>query len=160
MNELPSGTVTFLFTDIEDSTRFRQEQPEVMSSAHAQHNAILYEVIEANNGFIFQTVGDSISAAIHNTVEALRAAGVDASLVIWPKMRRVWHLKVNRNSVRVPPWEATNPRFRFLSLTQAPAPVSSAALQLTLLRMSRGRVAPGRFPGTGYVPFAWALPSC
>jgi len=74
MNGLPSGTVTFLFTDIEDSTRLWREQPEAMSSAHAQHNAILREAIEANNGFIFQIVADSFSAAFHNTMDALRAA--------------------------------------------------------------------------------------
>jgi predicted ATPase/class 3 adenylate cyclase len=70
---LPSGTVTFLFTDIEGSTRLWREQPEAMASAHAQHNAILREAIESNNGYIFQIVADSFSAAFHNTVDALRA---------------------------------------------------------------------------------------
>ena len=45
---LPSGTVTFLFTDIEGSTRLWQEQPEAMSIAHARHDAILRETIESN----------------------------------------------------------------------------------------------------------------
>jgi predicted ATPase/class 3 adenylate cyclase len=71
---LPSGTVTFLFTDIEDSTRLWQEQPEPMSSAHAQHDAILREAIESNHGYIFQIVGDSFSAAFHNALDGLRAA--------------------------------------------------------------------------------------
>ena len=74
MSSLPSGTVTFLFTDIEGSTRLWQEQPEAMSYAHAQHNAILREAIEANNGFIFQIVGDSFSAAFFNAADALHAA--------------------------------------------------------------------------------------
>jgi class 3 adenylate cyclase len=47
MDQLPSGTVTFLFTDIEDSTRLWQEQPEAMSLAHALHDKILHEAIEA-----------------------------------------------------------------------------------------------------------------
>ena len=71
MADHPTGTVTFLFTDIEDSTRLWQEQPEAMSVAHARHNEILSEAINANNGFIFRIVGDSFNAAFHNTVDAL-----------------------------------------------------------------------------------------
>jgi len=74
MNSLPSGTVTFLFTDIEGSTHLWQEQPEAMSVAHAQHDAILREAIESNHGYIFQIVGDSFSAAFHNAVDGVSAA--------------------------------------------------------------------------------------
>ncbi|HEX6033474.1 MAG TPA: adenylate/guanylate cyclase domain-containing protein, partial [Anaerolineales bacterium] len=74
MNELPSGTVTFLFTDIQDSTHLWQEQPEAMSVAHKRHDAILRDAIESNNGYIFQVVGDSFSAAFHNTSDCLHAA--------------------------------------------------------------------------------------
>jgi predicted ATPase/class 3 adenylate cyclase len=70
---LPSGTVTFLFTDIEGSTRLWQEQPEEMAIAHARHDSILRASIESNNGYIFQVVGDSFSAAFHNALDALRA---------------------------------------------------------------------------------------
>jgi len=63
MMSIPSGTVTFLFTDTEDSTRLWQEQPEAMTGAHAQHEAILREAIESNHGYVFQVVGDSFSAA-------------------------------------------------------------------------------------------------
>jgi predicted ATPase/class 3 adenylate cyclase len=73
MGKLPSGTVTFLFTDIEGSTRLWQEKPEAMSIAHARHDEILREAIELNHGYVFQTVGDSFSAAFHNTIDALRA---------------------------------------------------------------------------------------
>ena len=41
MPELPSGTVTFLFTDIEGSTRLWEEHPEAMQAALARHDAIL-----------------------------------------------------------------------------------------------------------------------
>ena len=66
MDKFPSGTVTFLFTDIEDSTRLWQEHPEEMSHAHALHDKILHEAMEANNGYVFQIVGDSFSVAFHN----------------------------------------------------------------------------------------------
>ena len=73
MDKLPSGTVTFLFTDIEDSMRLWQEQPEAMSHAHALHDQILHEAIGANHGYLFQIVGDSFSVAFHNAQDALRA---------------------------------------------------------------------------------------
>src|SRR5512139_2278734 len=71
---LPSGTVTFLFTDIEDSTHLWQEQPEAMAQAHALHDQILHEAIEANHGYVFQIVGDSFSVAFHNAIDGLKAA--------------------------------------------------------------------------------------
>src|SRR5512141_2935519 len=74
MSELPSGTVTFLFTDIEGSTKLWQEQPEAMASAHARHDEILRTAIESNHGYIFQIVGDSFSAAFHTAMDGLRAA--------------------------------------------------------------------------------------
>jgi len=74
MNNLPTGTVTFLFTDIEGSTHLWQEQPEAMSFAHAQHDEILREAIESNHGYVFQIVGDSFSAAFHNAIDGLCAA--------------------------------------------------------------------------------------
>ena len=73
MDRLPSGTVTFLFTDIEDSTRLWQEQPAAMSNAHALHDRILHEAIEANHGYVFQIVGDSFSVAFDNAQDALVA---------------------------------------------------------------------------------------
>ena len=69
----PTGTVTFLFTDIEDSTRLWQEQPEAMARAHALHDRILREAIETNHGHVFQVVGDSFGAAFHNAQDALTA---------------------------------------------------------------------------------------
>lgn len=74
MGRLPTGTVTFLFTDIEDSTRLWQEQPEAMAQAHALHDQILHEAMEANHGYVFQIVGDSFSVAFHNARDGLQAA--------------------------------------------------------------------------------------
>jgi predicted ATPase/class 3 adenylate cyclase len=71
---LPSGTVTFLFTDIEGSTKLAQEHPDMMPSLLARHNEILNQAIHLHDGFVFQIVGDSFSAAFHSTSEALNAA--------------------------------------------------------------------------------------
>jgi len=74
MSTLPTGTVTFLFTDIEGSTRLWQEEPEAMAVAHARHDVILREAIESNHGYVFQIVGDSFSAAFHNAIDGFYAA--------------------------------------------------------------------------------------
>jgi predicted ATPase/class 3 adenylate cyclase len=74
MSNHPTGTVTFLFTDIEDSTRLWQEQPEAMSIAHARHDEVLRAAIEANHGYVFQIVGDSFCVTFHNAIDGLNAA--------------------------------------------------------------------------------------
>ena len=74
MGMLPSGTVTFLFTDIEGSTRLAQRFPDDLPALLARHHEILNQAIQAHNGFVFQVVGDSFSAAFHNPNDALHAA--------------------------------------------------------------------------------------
>ena len=71
---LPSGTVTFLFTDIEGSTKLWQQFPKAMPDALARHHAILREAIEAHNGYVFQIIGDAFCAAFSNTANGLEAA--------------------------------------------------------------------------------------
>ena len=73
----PSGTVTFLFTDIEGSTRLAQEYPDTWESLRERHHAILQSAMEANNGYIFQIIGDAFCVAFHIAKDALKAA-VDA----------------------------------------------------------------------------------
>jgi len=72
--DLPSGTVTFLFTDIEGSTKLAQEHPKEWETAQARHHAILRAAIESNHGFVFQIIGDAFCAAFHTAGDALRAA--------------------------------------------------------------------------------------
>lgn len=71
---LPKGTVTFLFTDIEGSTRLAQQYADEMPALLARHHAILNQAITAHNGFTFQMVGDSFAAAFHDATAALNAA--------------------------------------------------------------------------------------
>ena len=71
---LPSGTVTFLFTDIEGSTKLAQQYPEEMPALLARHHELLDQVITAHHGFTFQIVGDSYSLAFHNASEAIETA--------------------------------------------------------------------------------------
>jgi len=71
---VPTGTVTFLFTDIEGSTRLWATQHDAMKAALARHDALLREGIEAHGGHVFKTVGDAFCAAFATAVNALEAA--------------------------------------------------------------------------------------
>lgn len=74
MQNPPSGTVTFLFTDIEGSTRRWDQHREEMSSALSQHDAILRSCIEQHGGYVFKTVGDAFCAAFPTPLSAIEAA--------------------------------------------------------------------------------------
>lgn len=74
MNYLPTGTVTFLFTDIEGSTSLAQRYPEALPDLLARHHAILREAIQSHNGTIFRVSGDAFVAAFSTAGEALLAA--------------------------------------------------------------------------------------
>jgi len=74
MGTLPSGKVTFLFTDIEGSTKLAQDYPDESQGLFTRHNEILNQVIEEHNGYVFQVVGDSFSVAFHTAEDALNAA--------------------------------------------------------------------------------------
>src|SRR5262245_50619460 len=73
-SNIPSGTVTFLFTDIEDSTKLWEQLPQEMLIAHARHNQLLREAIESNKGYVFQVIGDAFCAAFDTAGDAIRAA--------------------------------------------------------------------------------------
>ena len=79
---LPTGTVTFLFTDIEGSTKLAQQYPDDMPALLARHNQILHQVIETHKGYIFQTGGDSFSVSFHTASDALNAA-LDAQRLLY-----------------------------------------------------------------------------
>ena len=86
MAALPSGTVTFLFTDIEGSTTLWEQHPEAMRSALARHDTLLRQAIETNHGTVFKTVGDAFCAAFAHAPDALMAA-LDAQLAL---QRQTW----------------------------------------------------------------------
>ena len=74
MAELPTGTVTFLFTDLEGSTRLWQEHPEAMKAALARHDEIVRDAIEGHGGSVVKTTGDGFHAAFATAHEAIDAA--------------------------------------------------------------------------------------
>jgi class 3 adenylate cyclase len=70
----PSGTVTFLFTDIEGSTALAQHDPQAWSAARDRHHAILRRAIESHGGYVFQVIGDAFCAAFGTAGDAVLAA--------------------------------------------------------------------------------------
>jgi class 3 adenylate cyclase len=66
----PAGTVTFLFTDIEGSTRMWEQDSEAMSEALARYDEILRNVIEEHGGYVFKTVGDAFCAGFPTALDA------------------------------------------------------------------------------------------
>jgi hypothetical protein len=74
MADLPRGTVTFLFTDIEGSTALWERDRTAMRAAVNQHLALLREVIANHDGVAFKTVGDAVQATFATAPAALAAA--------------------------------------------------------------------------------------
>jgi predicted ATPase/class 3 adenylate cyclase len=70
----PSGTVTFLFSDIEGSTARWERSRDAMSAAVARHDALMRQTLEAHGGYIFKTMGDEFCAAFFTAPDAIAAA--------------------------------------------------------------------------------------
>ena len=86
MPELPTGTVTFLFTDVEGSTRLWEEHPEAMKAALARHDELVREAIESRRGHVVKTTGDGFHAAFgtaHDAVDAAVAAQLALRTEAW-----------------------------------------------------------------------------
>ena len=95
----PSGTVTFLFSDVEGSTRLWAADKDAMSASLLVHDAILRGAIEGNGGYVFTTAGDSFAAAFARASDAVRAATESQRALtdaVWPgpalKVRMGMHL--------------------------------------------------------------------
>ena len=92
MAEAGSPTRTFLFTDIEGSTRLWEEEPGAMRQALARHDQMLRSMVETHGGAVFSTGGDGFAVAFQNAGSALRAA-VDGQRALvdeeWPVSRPI-----------------------------------------------------------------------
>ena len=74
MPDLPSGTVTFLFTDIEGSTALWERDRQAMAAAVARHIVLVDAAIQAHDGIHFKTVGDAVQAVFPTAPDAIAAA--------------------------------------------------------------------------------------
>jgi len=71
---LPTGTVTFLFSDIEGSTQRWETHREAMKAAVARHEQLMRSAVEQHGGYIFKTMGDAFCVAFPTAPQALSAA--------------------------------------------------------------------------------------
>jgi len=78
----PTGTVTFLFTDIEGSTPLWDSYPDAMGPALARHDEMLRAAVDDHGGYVFSTGGDGVGAVFGRAADAepchLRQLGVFA----------------------------------------------------------------------------------
>jgi predicted ATPase/class 3 adenylate cyclase len=78
---LPSGTVTFLFTDLADSTRVWEREPDAMRAAVARHDVLVQDSVERHGGAVVKSTGDGVMAAFPDATHAV-AAAVDAQRAV------------------------------------------------------------------------------
>jgi TolB-like protein/class 3 adenylate cyclase/Tfp pilus assembly protein PilF len=92
MPQVPTGTVTLLFTDIEGSTRLWEAHPAAMRAALARHDELLRYCIDDHHGHVFKTGGDAFCATFHTASDALSAA-FDAQRALvqepWPEAAKL-----------------------------------------------------------------------
>jgi class 3 adenylate cyclase len=79
---LLSGTITFLFTDIEGSTQLWEQHPDEMGPALQRHDYLLRQAVEEKDGRVFKTVGDAFCAVFEEATKALLAAAA-AQAALW-----------------------------------------------------------------------------
>ena len=87
MAAAPTGTVTFLFTDVESSTQLWERSPDAMRPALARHDEIVRRAIDANGGYVFSTGEDGFAAAFQRTTSAVEAAAMaqrELGAQVWP----------------------------------------------------------------------------
>jgi predicted ATPase/class 3 adenylate cyclase len=73
MSPLPDGELTFVFTDIEGSTRLLERFPADYGRLLARHHELIEDAVEAHRGVVFETIGDAVYAAFDDPAEALAA---------------------------------------------------------------------------------------
>lgn len=97
MVSLPTGTVTFLYTDIEESTRRWEAQPVAMKAAVERHDALLRQAIHEHEGVVFRTEGDAFRASFTTAPQALLAVVAAQRLV----QAEVWQAEIAPIKVRM-----------------------------------------------------------
>ncbi len=102
MSSLPSGTFTFLFTDIEGSTALWEQYHEGMKAVLSCHDALVQRAISSHAGTIVKTTGDGLLAAFENAGQALAAAlSIQQAILAetWPEINpRVVRVRIGIHS--------------------------------------------------------------
>ncbi len=82
MPDLPSGTVTFLFSDIEGSTALWERDRRARAEAVVRHLALLRQAMKAHHGVLYTVVGDAVQATFSNASDGLAAAVAAAQALV------------------------------------------------------------------------------
>jgi predicted ATPase/class 3 adenylate cyclase len=129
-NMLPTGTVTFLFTDVVGNVPIWERDPTAMKAALARHHDILYAAVQHHHGLVFKILGDEFQIAFDVPENALEAA-----------------LEAQRG-LRDEPWGSTGPLMVRMGLHTGPAEVIEGVLDTpdyavshTINRVARIRTA-------------------
>ncbi len=122
---LPEGTVTFLFTDIEGSTRLWDQNPKAMQIAVERHNTLLGEAIESHGGQVFKVIGDEFQAAFTSPLPAVGAALAAQRALVAEKWGAIGAIKV-RMGIHVGPGEVVGDDYAVSHTLNRVARISAA----------------------------------
>lgn len=93
MVKQPTGAVTFLFTDIEGSTRLWEDRPDEMRQAVERHDQLVNQTLAGHDGYVFSTAGDSFAAAFSSPKMAV-AAALSVQQALDSEVWKIGNLKV------------------------------------------------------------------
>lgn len=147
----PTGTVTFLFTDIEGSTKLAQQYPETLPTVLARHHTLLRQAIESHRGFVFQIIGDAFHASFYTVTDAIDAA-IDAQRLLerepWAHGTMRVRMGINTGTARAGATEERAGGYEgYSTLARAERVMSAAHGGQILLSNSSAELARGERPG-------------
>ncbi|HSK66101.1 MAG TPA: adenylate/guanylate cyclase domain-containing protein, partial [Anaerolineales bacterium] len=143
---LPTGTVTFLFTDIEGSTKLAQGYPDTWETLRKYHDTILRNAIESRNGFVFRIVGDAFCAAFPTAGDALQAAlkaQIDLNAKNWEGPPIKVRMGIHTGQADIQP---DGEYLGYLTLTRVQRVMSAAYGGQVLLSNTAAELVHGRLP--------------
>ena len=148
MPDLPSGTVTFLFTDIEGSTALWEQGSAAMATAVERHFHVLREGITAHEGVVFKVVGDAVQAAFPTAPYAVAAAlAAQRGLLLesWPERIGPIRVRVALHTAAATPQDGDYlaPGLNRLSRLLAAAHGGQVLLSLATQDLARDALPPG-----------------
>jgi len=148
MADLPSGTVTFLFTDIEGSTALWERDQAAMSIAVERHFQLLREAVSAHAGVVFKVVGDAVQAAFPTAPHTV-AAALDAQRPLgqenWPESVGPIRVRMALHTAAATPQDGDYlaPGLNRLSRLLAAAHGGQVLLSLATQDLARDALPPG-----------------
>ena len=148
--DLPTGTITFLFTDIESSTQIWERHPQAMRAALARHDALLEEAVSAHGGRVIKHTGDGAYAVFARAADALTAAvEFQAALLAAPWADLAPDRLVARAGVHSGEAELREGDYHGMALNRAARIMSSGHGGQILLSAVTASICEGRLPPGG-----------